>query len=73
MALAVDEEVVLTEPVAGGPRLDGGQVDAAHREFGEDLEQGAGVILSQERGHRGPVRPGPARQRAGRSDHGRVR
>src|SRR5271157_3077647 len=66
MPLAVDEEVVLAEPVAGRPRLDRGQVDAAHREFGEDLEQGTWVVLDQERGQRRPVRPRARGQRPGR-------
>ena len=62
--LAVDEEVVLAEPVAGRPRLDRGQVDAAHGELGEDLEQRARMVLDQERGQRRPVRPGARGQRA---------
>src|SRR5689334_16605637 len=39
VALAVDGEAVLAEPVAGGPGLDTGQVDAAHRELGEQFHQ----------------------------------
>ena len=66
VALAVDGEAVLAQPVAGRPGLDPGQVDAAHRELGEDLHQRAGVVLAQERHQRGPVRPG-RRRAAGRA------
>src|SRR5215468_6124 len=40
--LAVDRETVLAEPVAGGARLDPGEVDAAHGELGKQFHQRTG-------------------------------
>src|SRR5215469_16248746 len=53
--LAVDRETVLAEPVAGGARLDPGEVDAAHGELGKQFHQRTGVVLAQEGDQRGPV------------------
>jgi hypothetical protein len=47
--LAVDREAVAPEPGAGRPRLDPGEVDAAYRELGEQLEQRARVVVGDER------------------------
>jgi hypothetical protein len=66
---AVDEEEVAAQPVTGRPGLDRGQVDAAHRELGEDLHQRAGVVVGKERRERGPVGARRRRQFARRRDH----
>src|SRR5665213_148144 len=49
VAFAVDREAVPAEPDARGTRLDPRQVDAAHRELGQDLEQRARVVVADER------------------------
>src|SRR6478672_13581230 len=42
--LAVDREAVLPDALLGWARLEASQVHAAGREFGEDLQQRAGMI-----------------------------
>ena len=61
-------EVVVAEPVPGRARLDPGQVDPAHRELGEDLQQRAGVVVVDVGHQRGLVRPGRQRRRARPAD-----
>jgi hypothetical protein len=69
MALAVDGEAVLAQPVPGRPGLDPGEVDAADGELGEQFHQRAGVVLTQEGDQRGPVGAGCGGHRARPAHH----
>src|SRR5690606_41255065 len=53
------------EAGAGGARLDQGEVDAAHGELGEDLQQGARVVHADERDDGRLVRAGRRGRGAG--------
>ena len=55
VALDVDGEVVVAERLLGRARLDAREVDAAHGELREDLEQCARVVLAHEQEQRGLV------------------
>ena len=68
MALAVDEEAVPADAVAGRPGLDPGQVDTAEGELAEYVHQRARMIVHQERHHRGLVGSARAGQLAGQPD-----
>src|SRR3954453_19243125 len=58
VSLAVDGEAVVDKPGPGGPGLDAGQVDAAYRELGQQLEQCAGVVIGDENNDGRTVRAG---------------
>ena len=67
MPFEVDEEPVLAEVVAGRPRVQPGQVDAAGGQLGQQLGQRAGAVGGG--GHDGrPVGAGRRRQLARRAD-----
>ena len=65
VSLAVDREAVATDPVAGGARLDPGQVDPSDRELVQDLQQCPRVVVPDERDERCLVRARRPRRRSG--------
>ena len=71
VAEAVEVEPVLGVPVLDRAGLDAGEVDAAHRQLGEQPEQRAGPVLGGG-GEGGAVVPGRRGQRPGRAGAART-
>ena len=67
VAGAVEVEPVLRVPVLDRARLDAREVDAAHRQLGEQPQQRAGAVLGGG-GERRPVAAGGRGRRAGRGE-----
>ena len=68
MPLDVHAEVVVAKRLSGGTGLDSSHVHPAHRELGEDCQQGAGLILVDGEGERGLVGSRRRWHRAGALD-----